>query len=32
LAAWAECGYVDAWLPRVLAGTDVPARAVNLRD
>jgi 5-(aminomethyl)-3-furanmethanol phosphate kinase len=31
VAAWAECGYVDAWLPRMLAGTDIRVRAVNLR-
>ena len=31
VAAWAECGYVDAWMPRVLAGTAVRVRAVNLR-
>jgi aspartokinase-like uncharacterized kinase len=31
VAAWAECGYVDSWLPRVLAGTDIRVRAVNLR-
>jgi aspartokinase-like uncharacterized kinase len=30
-AAWAECGYVDAWLPRILAGSGVRVRAVNLR-
>ncbi len=32
VAAWAECGYVDAWLPNVLANTDVQVRAVNLRE
>jgi aspartokinase-like uncharacterized kinase len=32
VAAWAECGYVDSWLPRVLAGTDIGVRAVNLRE
>ena len=32
VAAWAECGYVDAWLPRVLGGTDIRVRAENLRD
>jgi aspartokinase-like uncharacterized kinase len=32
VAAWAECGYVDAWLPRVLAGSGVRVRAVNLRE
>jgi hypothetical protein len=30
-AAWAACGYVDAWLPRVLAGTTVRVRGVDLR-
>jgi aspartokinase-like uncharacterized kinase len=28
---WATCGYVDAWLPRVLAGTQIELRAVDLR-
>ena len=32
VAAWAECGYVDAWLPRVLSGTDIRVTAVNLRE
>lgn len=31
VAAWAASGYVDPWLPRVLAGTDVRATAVSLR-
>jgi hypothetical protein len=31
VAAWAAAGYVDEWLPRVLAGTPVRARAVDLR-
>jgi aspartokinase-like uncharacterized kinase len=31
LAAWAASGYVDSWLPRVLAGTGVRLRAVDLR-
>ena len=31
VATWAECGYVDAWLTQVLAGTDIQIRAVNLR-
>ena len=30
--AWAAAGYVDGWLPRVLAGTSVPLRAVDLRN
>jgi aspartokinase-like uncharacterized kinase len=30
--AWAECGYVDAWLPRVLSGTDIRVKAINLRE
>src|SRR5262249_48022737 len=30
-AAWAASGYVDEWLPRVLAGTDVRLRAADLR-
>jgi 5-(aminomethyl)-3-furanmethanol phosphate kinase len=32
VTAWAECGYVDAWLPRVLARSDVQVRAVNIRQ
>ena len=32
VAAWAECGYVDVWLPRVLADTNIQFRAVNLRN
>ena len=31
-AAWAASGYVDEWLPRVLVGTDVRLRAVDLRN
>jgi aspartokinase-like uncharacterized kinase len=31
VAVWAETGYVDPWLPRVLAGSGVPVRAVDLR-
>jgi aspartokinase-like uncharacterized kinase len=30
VAAWAACGYVDAWLPRVAGGLTV--RAVDLRE
>jgi aspartokinase-like uncharacterized kinase len=30
VAAWAQCGYVDRWLPRVLAGTATSCRAVDL--
>jgi aspartokinase-like uncharacterized kinase len=30
-AAWGAIGYVDEWLPRVLAGTRVGLRAVDLR-
>jgi len=30
-AAWAECGYVDPHLPRVLDGTSIRLRAINLR-
>lgn len=32
VTVWAECGYVDAWLPRVLAGTPVRLRAEHLRQ
>jgi aspartokinase-like uncharacterized kinase len=31
VAAWAAAGYVDPWLPRVLAGTGLRVTAVNLR-
>jgi aspartokinase-like uncharacterized kinase len=31
VAAWAAAGYVDEYLPRVLAGTGVRLRAVDLR-
>jgi aspartokinase-like uncharacterized kinase len=31
-AAWAASGYVDEWLPRVLAETDARLRAVDLRN
>jgi aspartokinase-like uncharacterized kinase len=31
VAAWAEAGYVDDWLPSALAGTAVRLRAVDLR-
>ena len=31
-AAWAAVGYVDEWLPRMLADTNVRLRAINLRD
>ena len=31
VAAWAAVGYVDAWLPRVLAGSGVRLRVVDLR-
>src|SRR5262249_4278307 len=31
VAAWAAAGYVDAWLPRVLTGSGVRVRAVDLR-
>jgi aspartokinase-like uncharacterized kinase len=27
---WAAAGYVDEWLPRVLAGTDIRVRAIKL--
>jgi aspartokinase-like uncharacterized kinase len=30
--AWAAAGYVDEWVPRVLAGTQIAVRAVNLRS
>ena len=30
VAAWAAAGYVDAWLPRVLAGTAIRLTAVDL--
>jgi aspartokinase-like uncharacterized kinase len=30
VAAWAAAGYVDEWLPRVLAGTDIRVTAVQL--
>jgi aspartokinase-like uncharacterized kinase len=32
LTAWVAAGYIDEWFPRVLAGTDIRMRAVNLRD
>lgn len=32
VAAWSACGYVDAWLTRVLAGTAVLCRATTLFD
>jgi aspartokinase-like uncharacterized kinase len=32
VAAWAGYGYVDPWLPQVLAGTDIRVRAVDLRE
>jgi aspartokinase-like uncharacterized kinase len=31
VTAWAAAGYVDGWLPRVLTGTEINVRAVNLR-
>jgi aspartokinase-like uncharacterized kinase len=30
LAAWADAGYVDEWLPRMLAGTAIRVRATTL--
>jgi aspartokinase-like uncharacterized kinase len=32
VATWAECGYVDCWLPRLLAGSKIHVRAINLRN
>jgi aspartokinase-like uncharacterized kinase len=32
VAAWAEVGYVDLWLPRVLADTWIRVQAVDLRN
>jgi aspartokinase-like uncharacterized kinase len=29
VAAWAECGYVDEWLPRALSGSDIRVRAAD---
>lgn len=31
-AAWAKCGYVDSYLPRVLDGQSILLHAINLRD
>jgi aspartokinase-like uncharacterized kinase len=32
VAAWADAGYVDAWLPQVLSGGGISLRAINLRE
>ena len=32
VAAWAEGGYVDRWLPRLLAGSKIQVRAINFRQ
>jgi aspartokinase-like uncharacterized kinase len=32
VAAWAEVGYVDPWLPRVLADTCIRVQAADLRN
>jgi aspartokinase-like uncharacterized kinase len=32
MATWVADGYVDSWLPRVVSGTSLRVRAVNLRQ